>query len=45
MPKKILIVDDSPFIRMVLKNLVESTVPSSQVLEADSGTTAFKQFK
>ena len=43
--KKILIVDDSPFIRMVLKNIVEKTIPDSQVIEADSGTTALKQFK
>ena len=43
--KKILIVDDSPFIRMVLKNIVERVVPGTQVIEADSGTTAFSQFK
>ncbi|MFA4889110.1 MAG: response regulator [Candidatus Omnitrophota bacterium] len=43
--KKILIVDDSPFIRLVLKGIVEKTVPGSQVLEADSGTAAFKEFK
>lgn len=43
--KKILIVDDSPFIRLVLKGIVERVVPGSQVLEAESGTTAFSQFK
>jgi len=42
--KKILIVDDSPFIRMVLKGVVEKIVPGSRVIEADSGTTAFKEF-
>ncbi len=45
MSKKILIVDDSPFIRMVLKSIVERTVSGAQVFEADSGTTAFNQFK
>jgi len=43
--KKILIVDDSPFIRLVLKGIVEKTVPDCQVMEADSGTAAVKQFK
>lgn len=43
--KKILIVDDSPFIRLVLKGIVDKVVPGSQVLEADSGTTAFKEFR
>lgn len=43
--KKILIVDDSPFIRLVLKGIVDKVVPGLQVLEADSGTTAFKEFR
>lgn len=43
--KKILIVDDSPFIRLVLRGIVEKTVPDCRVLEADSGTAAFNQFK
>lgn len=45
MPKKILIIDDSPFICLVLKGIVERTLPGSEVSEADSGTTALKQFK
>ena len=43
--KNVLIVDDSPFIRLVLKGIVERVVPSCQVIEADSGTAAFKQFR
>ncbi len=43
--KKILIVDDSPFIRLVLRGIVEKTLPGSQVSEADSGTSAFREFK
>lgn len=43
--KKVLIVDDSPFIRLVLRGIVERVVPSSQVIEADSGSAAFKQFR
>jgi len=43
--KKILIVDDSPFIRLVLRGIIEKTVPNSQVIEADSGTAAFKEVK
>ena len=42
--KKILIVDDSPFIRLVLKGIIEKIVPDSRVIEADSGATAFKEF-
>ncbi len=45
MSKKVLIVDDSPFIRLVLRNIIEKVVPDVQILEADSGTAAFKQFK
>ena len=43
--KKILIVDDSPFIRMVLKGIVDRVVPGVQVIEADSGVSAFREFK
>ncbi len=43
--KKILVVDDSPFIRMVLKGIIEKAIKGCQVLEADSGTAALKQFR
>lgn len=43
--KKILIVDDSPFIRMVLRGIVEKVVPDAQISEAGSGKAAIKEFK
>lgn len=44
--KKILIVDDSPFIRMVLKDIVSKAYrDSSKIIEADCGLEAIKQIK
>jgi two-component system chemotaxis response regulator CheY len=43
--KKVLIVDDSPFIRLVLRGVVEKAFKDIQVIEADSGTSALKEFK
>jgi two-component system chemotaxis response regulator CheY len=43
--RKVLIVDDSPFIRSVLKGIVEKAFSDIQVFEADSGTSAFKEFR
>lgn len=43
MPKKILIVDDSLFMRKVLKDIL-SREPGWKIMEAESGEKALKQF-
>lgn len=43
--KKILIVDDSPFIRLVLRNILSEIVPGVQIMEEDSKDGAVKTFK
>lgn len=43
--KKVMIVDDSPFIRSVLRGIVEKFCKDIHVSEADCGTVALKELK
>ncbi len=45
MSKKILIVDDSPFIIMVLKSILKKIFPDAQLYEASCEADAIKRFK
>ena len=45
MVKKVMIVDDSKFMRMVLKNIIDSTDDLKVVAESDDGSTALEVYK
>ncbi len=45
MSKRILVVDDSPFIRLVLRGIIEKYSPNSEVIEAGTGASACAEFR